>query len=413
MDAYTIQKANQELENAVKAYLYKDENGNYVMRERDRLPLYLQGAPGVGKTQIVLEVARNLGIGFVSFSLAHHSRNTVLGLPVIEGINGTDQEKCTRYTMSELLAAVYEEVKKGHKEGIILLDEFPSCAESIMPIMLQFLQTKNIGRYALPTGWVIVVCGNPPKYNKSARRFDAAILDRLRLIDIGVSSRDFLKYAKERGVHPHVIRYLELYPNNCFRYGQSEERSELITARGWENLSETMKVYEKLGIEVTYEIIAEFIKCEEVARDFAGFLSQFGSQNELEQEEYETILAGNAPEEYVEWFKELGVRNAYKRLEYTVQFLFAGSGTVYDDTKEQEAFAKRFDHVLEFSERVDQSHLLSQKLMKKYEENEEILRAMAYFPQPVFAEKCKMKYDFMPKPVGKTSVAKMALCGGH
>ncbi|MBR1440202.1 MAG: hypothetical protein IJ589_03150 [Lachnospiraceae bacterium] len=143
-------------------------------------------------------------------------------------------------------------------------------------------------------------------------------------------------------------------------------------------------------------------------------MSQFGSQNELEQEEYETILAGNAPEEYVEWFKELGVRNAYKRLEYMVQFLFAGSGTVYDDTKEQEAFAKRFDHVLEFSERVDQSHLLSQKLMKKYEENEEILRAMAYFPQPVFTEKCRMKYeDFIPKPVGKTSLAKMALGGGH
>ena len=81
---YSILEAKNAIKDAVKAYLVKNGKGGYVMNEVNRLPLYLEGKPGIGKTQVVSRIAEEMGIGFVNFSLTHHSRNTVLGLPVIE-----------------------------------------------------------------------------------------------------------------------------------------------------------------------------------------------------------------------------------------------------------------------------------------------------------------------------------------
>ena len=116
MEKYTIRSAKEMIKTGIRGYLLKDENGKYLMEERDRLPFYLLGMPGVGKTQIVNEIAQELGIGFVSFSLTHHTRNTVLGLPVIDTMENGD--KFTRYTMSEIIESVYEQVEAGRREGV-------------------------------------------------------------------------------------------------------------------------------------------------------------------------------------------------------------------------------------------------------------------------------------------------------
>jgi len=138
----TIAEAKNAIKAAVKGYLHKDAEGNYVMQERNRLPIYQEGPPGVGKTEIVSQIAKELDLGLVAFSLVHHTRNSLLGLPVIETL--PQGEKYTSYTMSEVIAKVREQVESGKKEGILLLDEFPCMADTIVPVMLSFLQTKNI-----------------------------------------------------------------------------------------------------------------------------------------------------------------------------------------------------------------------------------------------------------------------------
>ena len=70
------------------------------MDEVNCLPFYLEGAPGIGKTQIVGQLAKEMGIGYVSFSLVHHTRNSLLGLPVISERDSKDRlrvwnRKCT------------------------------------------------------------------------------------------------------------------------------------------------------------------------------------------------------------------------------------------------------------------------------------------------------------------------------
>lgn len=265
---YTIKEAKEVLKDSVEIYLQKDKEGNYEMDEVNRLPLYLEGSPGIGKTEVVKQVADELGIGYVSFSLTHHTRNSLLGLPVIRNL---EHGKYTEYTMSEIIARVLQEREAGAGEGILLIDEFSCVSDSIMPAMLAFLQTKNIGMHALPEGWILVLCGNPPQYNHNARRFDAAVLDRVRMIKVEFDAEVFLDYAQGHGIHQDICSYLRLKPTNVYQYINDNKNQQLVTCRGWMNLSHALYGMEHLRKSVDEKLIGQFIKSGEIAHDFFSY----------------------------------------------------------------------------------------------------------------------------------------------
>lgn len=91
----------------------------------------------------------------------------------------------SEYTMSEIIASVYEAMEAtGRREGILFLDEINCVSETLTPAMLQFLQYKIFGRHAVPDGWIVVTAGNPPEYNRTAHDFDIATWDRLKRIEV-------------------------------------------------------------------------------------------------------------------------------------------------------------------------------------------------------------------------------------
>ena len=296
---YTIQEAKETIKNSIEIYLQKDEAGNYLMDETARLPFYLEGAPGIGKTEIVKQITEEMGLGYVSFSLTHHTRNSLLGLPVIKDL---EYGKYTEYTMSEIIASVLREKEAGHPEGILLLDEFSCVSESILPAMLAFLQTKNIGMHALPEGWVIVLCGNPPEYNRAARRFDAAILDRIRMVKVEFDAEVFLAYAAEHDVHPDIYSYLQVKPYQVYRCVNEGRNQQLVTCRGWMNLSHAIKGMEKLAKPVNEDLIGQFIKSAEVAHDFYCYYNM--NRAGICEKDIRSILSGRNIDLYIRKYKD-------------------------------------------------------------------------------------------------------------
>ena len=123
---------------------------------------------------IMEQIAQELEVGFVSYSMTHHTRQSALGLPFIatKTYDGVEYQ-VSEYTMSEIIASVYAKMEAtGLSEGILFIDEINCVSETLAPTMLQFLQCKTFGNQAVPAGWVIVAAGNPPEYNKSVRDFD-------------------------------------------------------------------------------------------------------------------------------------------------------------------------------------------------------------------------------------------------
>ena len=292
-----IDEAKVEVKNAVRAYLEKDEVGQYEIPVERQRPILLMGPPGIGKTAVMEQIAHELGIGLVSYTITHHTRQSAIGLPKItEKSFGGKEYSVTEYTMSEIIGAVYEQIEKsGVKEGILFLDEINCVSETLAPTMLQFLQYKTFGSHKLPEGYIIVTAGNPPQYNKSVRDFDIVTLDRVRQINIEEDFEAWKDYAYKAGVHGSILAYLEIKKDNFYNISTDVNGRSFVTARGWEDLSRIIKVYEKLGIGVDENLTAQYLQNKEIARDFATYYELYRRYNELYK--IPDILEGRFPED--------------------------------------------------------------------------------------------------------------------
>lgn len=295
-----IKEAKQEIKHTVEAYLKKDSAGDYLIPAIRQRPILLMGPPGIGKTQIMEQVARECSVSLVAYTITHHTRQSAVGLPFIkeEEFDG-ENYSVTEYTMSEIIASIYHKMRDtGLSEGILFIDEINCVSETLAPTMLQFLQCKTFGNQAVPKGWIIVAAGNPPEYNQSVREFDMVTLDRVRRIDIEAEYSVWKEYARKVQVHAALLSYLELRPKNFYRVEADVDGLQFVTARGWEDLSDLMKAYEALQIPVTQEVVHEFLRHEDVAEDVAAYIDLYQKY----QDDYgiEEILQGKVSTEVYE-----------------------------------------------------------------------------------------------------------------
>lgn len=272
-----IKRAKQEIKDSIEAYLAKDEFGEYRIPAIRQRPILLMGPPGIGKTQIMEQIARECRIGLVAYTITHHTRQSAVGLPFIkEKVYAGQEFSVTEYTMSEIIGSVYEKMEQTKiKEGILFIDEINCVSETLAPTMLQFLQGKTFGNQKVPEGWIIVAAGNPPEYNKSVRDFDVVTLDRLKKIDVEASFDVWKEYAYKQGLHQAVISYLELRKENFYRIETTVDGRFFATARGWEDLSELIQVYEILHKTVDRDVVYQYIQHRMIAKDFANYLELY------------------------------------------------------------------------------------------------------------------------------------------
>ena len=292
-----IAQAKTQISNAMRAYFTKDEFGNFLIPAEEQRPVFLFGPPGIGKTAIMKQIADELGVGLLSYSMTHHTRQSALGLPkIVDKEFGGTKYSVSEYTMSEIIASVYEMMEdSGVEEGILFLDEINCVSETLTPTMLQFLQYKTFGRHKVPDGWIVVTAGNPVEYNRSARNFDIVTLDRLKKIDIEPDYAAWKEYALKSGVHAAVLTYLDAKKENFYRVESGIEGRRFVTARSWSDLSRMIRLYELNGIEVDKLLISQYLQDPEIADDFALYYELFNKYRS--DYKIDLILSGKVPDE--------------------------------------------------------------------------------------------------------------------
>lgn len=291
-----IKRTKEEIKNTIEAYLLKDGYGNYEIPAIRQRPVFLLGSPGIGKTQIMEQISKECGVALVAYTITHHTRQSAIGLPFIsKNRYGEKEYAVTEYTMSEIVASVYEKMEQtGLKEGILFIDEINCVSETLAPAMLQFLQCKAFGNHKIPKGWIIVAAGNPPEYNKSVREFDVVTMDRVKKIEVEADFGVWKEYAYEQNLHSAVISYLNTRKQNFYQMETTVDGRNFATPRGWEDLSNMIQVYEKLGKTVDREVVAQYIQFPKIAKDFANYLELYYKYRTDYQ--IEEIFRGNLEE---------------------------------------------------------------------------------------------------------------------
>ncbi len=296
-----IREAKQQVKDSVEAYLARDEAGVPRIPPAEQRPLFLLGAPGIGKTAVVAQVANELGIGLVSYSMTHHTRQSALGLPLIvhRTYRSGAEFDISEYTMSEIIASIYDFMEAtGLDTGILFLDEINCVSETLYPSMLQFLQFKTFGRHAVPNGWIVVCAGNPPEYNRNVHEFDIVTMDRLRRVDVEPSLDAWRTYAHERGVHPAIMSFLEVHPDDFYLVESTPAGKHFVSARGWSELSSLMTLLEDLDKPIGGSVVEQYVQHPEIASRFTAYYELFAKYRSDYQ--VEAILAGCAPDDIVQ-----------------------------------------------------------------------------------------------------------------
>jgi len=329
-----IKQAKEQIRSAMTAYFSKDEFGNYVIPLEKQRPIFLMGPPGIGKTAIMEQIAQELGVGLVSYSMTHHTRQSALGLPFIEKKTyGGKEYTVSEYTMSEIIASVYDMMEDtGLKEGILFLDEINCVSETLAPSMLQFLQYKIFGRHRVPEGWIVVTAGNPPEYNSSVREFDVVTWDRLKRIDVEPDYDVWKEFAWKSGVHPAVTTYLDIKRDDFYTIETTVDGKSFVTARGWSDLSDMIRLFERNALPVDESLVCQYLQNRRIARDFAVYYDLFNKYRADYQ--VDRILAGEADAEIRE-----RAQNARfdERLSLLGLLLDAITGTLHDVFREEAA----------------------------------------------------------------------------
>lgn len=343
-----IKQAKQEIKDTVEAYLLKDEFGEYrIPRVRQR-PVLLLGAPGIGKTQIMEQAARECHVALVAYTITHHTRQSAIGLPYISHETfGGKECAVTEYTMSEIVASIYHKMEEtGLSEGILFIDEINCVSETLAPAMLQFLQYKTFGNHEIPKGWVIVAAGNPPEYNKSVREFDVVTMDRVKKITVEPDFQVWKEYAYQENIHPSVLSYLSLRTAFFYAMETTVDGRVFATPRGWEDLSVMISIYEKTEKPVTAELVIQYLQHPKIARDFAGYYELYRKYEADYQ--IDEILQGKSFEGMV---KKIAHASFDEKMS-VVNLLFSGVSQAVREAVLQEEILEKVYHTLKLVREV-------------------------------------------------------------
>ena len=157
------------------------------------------------------------------------------------------------------------------KRGILFLDEINCVSETLAPSMLQFLQYKTFGKHRIPQGWVVATAGNPPQFNRSVREFDIVTLDRMKVLEVEADYDTWRTYGVNKGLHGSILTYLDIKKKDFYVIENTVDGKSYVTARGWEDLSETIYLYEENGFAVDETLVGQYLRNKRIAREFAAY----------------------------------------------------------------------------------------------------------------------------------------------
>ena len=190
-------------------------------------PVFIWGAPGIGKSALVEQFAKEVGLPCVSLLGSQLAPEDIIGIPRING-------ETSEFLPPKLIA---------RKEPYVLfLDELNACSQEVQKAFYSLIHERRIGEYHLPEGSIVVGAGNRAQDSAIVKTMSSALINRMFHVQMKADARQWIKWAEQNGIHPWVTDYISHRPDHLFSEPPKTEEP-FSTPRSWHMLSDALKEY--------------------------------------------------------------------------------------------------------------------------------------------------------------------------
>lgn len=217
--------------------------------------VFLWGAPGIGKSSIVKQIAQEKEIGFIDLRLALMDPTDLKGIPFYD----KDAHQALWAPPSFL-------PREG--EGILFLDELNSAPPSVQASAYQLILDRKIGEYELPQGWSIVAAGNREGDKGVTYKMGAPLANRFVHFEMQIGVDDWCDWAYKNKIDESIIGYISYKNEHLFTFDAKDLQKSFATPRSWEYVDKILK--SNLDEMLLLESLSGAVS-KEVAVGFLGF----------------------------------------------------------------------------------------------------------------------------------------------
>ncbi|MEV6209634.1 MoxR family ATPase [Kitasatospora sp. NPDC051914] len=219
-------------------------------------PVFLWGAPGIGKSSLVREFASSLGLECVSLIGTQLAPEDLVGVPQIT------PDGRSRFCPPESVAR--------DEPYCLFLDELNAASPDVQKAFYSLILDRRIGSYELPPGSIVIGAGNRATDGALARPMASALVNRLVHVHLRASSTDWLAWAAGAGIHPWVLDHLTDRPDHLWSAPPKTEEP-FSTPRAWHMLSDALHSFGPGVTEPTLQVLAHGLLTPQHAVAFCGY----------------------------------------------------------------------------------------------------------------------------------------------
>jgi len=228
-------------------------------------PVFIWGAPGIGKSAIVESFASELGMPCVSLLGSQLAPEDIIGVPQIK-------DGYSVFCPPKMIAR--------DEPYCLFLDELNACSQEVQKAFYSLIHERRIGEFLLPEGTIVIGAGNRAQDSAIVKPMSSALINRMVHVQLRASHKDWLEWAYEHEIHPYVIEYVQMRPDHLWSEPPKTEEP-FSTPRSWHMLSDCLYAYGNSLDEQAIDILASSCLSSQIASQFKAFIKQVQSKYDL------------------------------------------------------------------------------------------------------------------------------------
>jgi MoxR-like ATPase len=218
-------------------------------------PVFIWGAPGIGKSALVEKFAASVGLDCVSLLGSQLAPEDLMGVPQIVG-------GVSRFCPPSMIAR--------STPYCLFLDELNACSQDVQKAFYSLIHERRVGEYELPPGSIVIGAGNRVQDSAIVKPMSSALMNRMVHVHMKVSASEWLAWATSEALHPMVLDYLQQRPDHLWSQPPKHEEP-FSTPRSWHLLSDALKSFGEAISPTMAEALAYGCLTPQHAAQFKAF----------------------------------------------------------------------------------------------------------------------------------------------